>query len=305
MIKKRILPESNYSAIYVDGATVRIPIDWREEITELAWPEFYDVSFGTRCNSCACSAFCYTSATHKGGNYKNLVERIHSFFGPMTENQRPFQIAAGGGGEPTIHPEFIQAIKAFADLGIIPNYTTNGIHLSEEVLDATVEYCGGIAISLHEGNERFWRKSIDLVIKRGIKTNLHFIVSDEASVFRLHHLYHEFRDAVDYFVLLPQVPVGFASGENRVEVRYDLLAMWLENTYQNSDIAFGSQAYRFLLEHPEYQVSIYPPEIMSKYILLDGDVPSMYNNSFDMIPVPYSIKEGCKIGVAGSRLSAI
>lgn len=89
-MKKRILPDSNYSAIYVDGATIRIPIDSEQEITELRWPEFLDIGINSICYG-GCP-WCYTCATNNGVNFMNIVKKAKDFFGSMTENQRPFQV---------------------------------------------------------------------------------------------------------------------------------------------------------------------------------------------------------------------
>jgi sulfatase maturation enzyme AslB (radical SAM superfamily) len=277
-IKKRVLPESNYSAIYVDGSTIRIPLDPQKEITELQWPEFYDVGINTLCYG-ACP-YCYTCAISTGKNFENVPEKIQSFFGSMTENQRPFQVALGGSGEPTLHPDFYEICRCFYQLGITPNYTTNGMHLNKkDVLEATKEFCGGVAVTIHSHLEKHWRKAIDSLSSEKVRLNVHYVFSDEKSICQLDNLYYELRNRVEYFVLLPLMPVGFAKGAE--PVNYSALASWLKNVYSNQDIAFGSQAYEFLQKHLEYEVSLYPPEIMSKYLIMDDNM-NLYNNSFEM-----------------------
>jgi len=278
-VKKRELPESNYSAVYVDGSTIRIPIDPQKEITELEWPEFYDVGINSLCYG-SCS-YCYTCATNKGENFNKILDKTWEFFGSMTENNRPFQVALGGSGEPTLHPDLPQLLRLYNDLGIVPNYTTNGMHLDDCILDATVNYCGGVAVTIHNHLEKHWRRAIRELNEAKVRLNVHYVVSDEESIFKLHNLYHELRGEVEYFVLLPMMPVGFASGAD--PVNYHALGLWMENVYQNKDIAFGSQAYEFLKKHPEYGCSLYPPEIMSKYLVMDDNM-NIYNNSFDMKP---------------------
>lgn len=189
--------------------------------------------------------------------------------------------AIGGSGEPTIHPSFPEFCQALYELGITPNYTTNGMLLTDRVMEATVNYSGGVAISLHPHLERHWRRAINQLSEAKVRLNVHYIVSDEQSIMDLHRLYHELRGRVEYFVLLPMMPVGFAKDAS--PVNYHALGMWLENVYQNKDIAFGSQAYEFLKTKPHFGCSLYPPEIMSKYLIMDDDM-QLYNNSFDMKP---------------------
>ena len=44
--RKRDEPEANYSAVFFNGRTLRSPIDPSKPITELRFPEFYDLSPG-------------------------------------------------------------------------------------------------------------------------------------------------------------------------------------------------------------------------------------------------------------------
>ena len=84
MIKKRSFPESNYSAIYVNGGTLRMPIDTRKPIKELEWPEFYDVGINSLCyGNCP---YCYTCATSKGKNFINIIGKIKHFFVEHTDS---------------------------------------------------------------------------------------------------------------------------------------------------------------------------------------------------------------------------
>ncbi len=41
-----------------------------------------------------------------------------------------------GGGEPTSHPDFAELMKVSYDMGIVPNYTTNGMWVDS---DAKIE----------------------------------------------------------------------------------------------------------------------------------------------------------------------
>jgi len=107
----------------------------------------------------------------------------------MNLNERPYQVALGGSGEATAHPEFTAALQAFRELDIIPNYTTNGMHLSDPVLDATIEYCGGVAVSCHPHLERHWRDAIRKLCQLKIKLNLHVVVSDRESIQQLTALF--------------------------------------------------------------------------------------------------------------------
>ena len=187
------------------------------------------MSLGTKCNlECP---FCYTSALHNGKFYNNIVEKAKYFFGNMTENQKPFQIAIGSEGEPTIHPEFLDFIEAIYNMGIVPNYTTNGIKIVEEhkynalcdldpqilekpgtpLLDMTEKYCGGVAVSANTWNNNInetWRLAVELLSERDININIHYVIKDKKSVDEFVKIYNEYKDKVLYFVLLPLMDSG-------------------------------------------------------------------------------------------------
>lgn len=273
MIKTRTAPEHNYKAVFYNGKTLRLQLDPSKPITELVYPEFYDVAINSKCFG-ACS-YCYVEATHMGHNYKNVLEKIDGYFGTMNENQRPFQVAIGGAGEPTLHPEFKEVLKAFAELGILPNYTTNAMHLSDEVVDATVKYSGGVAITCHPHLEKHWRRGVETLA--GLtRLNLHVIIGDRDSVDKFFDIYEEYKDVVEYFVLLPYQAVGFAK---EINTAFDYLFERLGREVPKN-IAFGALFYEHLVDRPWINVSLYEPEIMSKY--LDMDNMTLHPSSFDI-----------------------
>lgn len=281
-IKKRIEKEANYSSVFFDGKTLRIPLNASKPITELKFPEFYDLSFGNKCVTGNCP-WCYAKGNPKGKHYSKIVEKINKYFGTMSENERPFQVAIGGEQEPLEHPEFWDAVKTLSEYGIVPNYTTNGVLFTQEVVEATKTMCGGIAITLHPHLEKYWRNAIEIALKNKIKTNIHFIVSDYHSIDRLIKIYKEYNGKVDYFVLLPYMNVGFAVNHHKT-IDYDKLEKWLDEVHNFANIAFGANFYKFLKPLKKWDVSLYPPEILSKYLIMDDDM-LLCNNSFEKIVV--------------------
>ena len=212
MIKVREFPESNYRSIYFNGKSIRIALDPSKPITELEYPEFYDVKITGFCKG-KCP-WCYMDSKETDEHYMNAVEKITSYFGPLTENQRPFQVAIGG-GEPTSHPFFEEILEAFHGLGITPNYTTNGMFAGGEndysIIQATKKYCGGVAVSCHPHLRKHWEKAAAFYNIAGVKLNFHLIISDRKSIDEFKEIYDEWKDKVEYFVLLPYGSLGRAS----------------------------------------------------------------------------------------------
>ncbi len=134
-------------------------------------PELLDISITNWCDlGCA---ICYRDATPQGyfmppEDFRMILEQAVSM--------DTCQIAIGG-GNPNAHPDFCEFLRmARSDYGIVPSYTTNGRQLNEDVLKATEKYCGAIAVSAHDSDEKTFA-----LIKRlcagGIKTNIHFVLT--------------------------------------------------------------------------------------------------------------------------------
>ena len=112
-------------------------------------------------------------------NYDNIVEKVLKYFGQMDSNQRPFQVAIGG-GEPTEHPLFVDLLKAFKELDIEPNYTTNGMFMRfddqsrENIINSTVKYCGGVAVSCHPHLKKYWETAAYRLAKEKNQTKFSY-----------------------------------------------------------------------------------------------------------------------------------
>lgn len=280
MIKTREFKEANYRAIYCNGKTMRIALDPTKPISELRYPEFYDVKLTNRCTG-ECP-WCYQNSTCDEKHTENIVEKLKQYFEPMSKNERPFQIAYGG-GEPTSHPEFTEILRVSHELGITPNYTTNGKWTVDEtgerqleILEATKKYSGGVAVSCHPHLTKYWERAAELYIANGVKLNFHVIISDKESIDYFKGIFDKWRDKIDYFVLLPYEAQGRAEPK-QLDWEY-LIATVPENA---KELAFGANFYPYLTENPSrFNVSLYEPEIMSGY--LDLSNMKLYKSSFNL-----------------------
>lgn len=131
-------------------------------------PELADISISNQCDR-GCS-FCYRDSIPEGD-----VMSLDTFKFLMDQLPYTFQLALGG-GEPTMHPNFIEILKESHVRGKVPNYTTNGIMLTSEIIEASKKYCGAVAVSWSEVAS----EAIGRFIAAGVKTNLHYVVSTDA-----------------------------------------------------------------------------------------------------------------------------
>ena len=286
-VKVRKFPEYNYHAVWTNLKTLRIGEGQAKELPADK-SEFYDVSLGTRCNL-GCD-FCYTSALRNGLDYTDVCEKAKWFFGNMLDNDKPFQIAIGSQGEPTLHPDFLNFLKTIYNLNIVPNYTTNGITIalesdySEKLLDYTSKYVGGVAVSANtwaENINMLWRNAISKLIYYGnTNINIHYIIRDKKSVDEFINIYNEYKNDILYFVLLPLMKSGRSSEQYQKEA-FDYL---LDKDFDFSKIAFGAHFYDLLKNQNKVKCWMYPPESFSKNLILD-DTIKITPSSFNLNPI--------------------
>lgn len=297
-MKTRIVPESNYKSIFLSsGKTIRMAIDPSKPVTELKYPEFYDIKLTNYCPKEASCQFCYQKSSHTEAHYENIVEKFRKLMDNTPEDHRFFQQAAGG-GEIVFHPEFHEYCKvSMEEYNVVPNYTTNGVWALtmedsdiNKVIETTKKYCGGVAVSAHPHLEKYWRKAIEFYIENGIRTNFHHIISDKESIDRFLNIFEEYKDKVDYFVLLPFKAVGRAKGMNE-ELDWEyFVEKFPKDKNDTAKIAFGANFYEYLLKGElDVPVSLYVPHILSKFLdMKDGNV---YPSSFETDKPLYNIFE--------------
>jgi hypothetical protein len=139
-------------------------------------PELLDISITDKCVM-GCS-YCYQDSTpDKAHAPKELVETVLKGF-----DQPPYQIAIGG-GEPTLHPDLPYILRKCRELGTVPNYTTAGDKLSTRVVEATNEFCGGVAMTFHafKGLDWFVEHYNRLRDRLRVQVNVHLIADKDVA----------------------------------------------------------------------------------------------------------------------------
>ena len=163
----------NYVFNPQNGFTVRYGDSIDEDPFVGPVPELADISINNVCDR-GCD-FCYKDSNMSGKTmsleeYTKVLENL-----PLT-----WQLALGG-GEPTMHPDFIEILRMTReDFDKVPNYTTNGTHLTDEIVAATKAYCGAVAVSYSDRDD-VWIKATKTFIEAGVKTNIHFVVSEKTA----------------------------------------------------------------------------------------------------------------------------
>lgn len=137
-------------------------------------PELADISISNYCTK-GCD-FCYKNSSSMGNimsldSYCKVLDALeHPIYGNV------FQVALGG-GEPLEHPQFREIISETIYRNIIPNFTTNGIHLNKDLALYCKEKVGAVAIST-DNMTNLNKRAINILLKAGIKTNIHYVLKN-------------------------------------------------------------------------------------------------------------------------------
>jgi hypothetical protein len=149
-----------------DGTKVRFAVG---AYTKASKPELVDIKLTDFCPA-GCS-FCYQASTLQGkhGSMENMelmIERLAA--------AKVFEVALGG-GEPTMHPDFVVILQKFRDAGIVPNFTTKFPAKVRQFWPEIGHLVGGFAYSAENAAQiRSAAKLMRMIPKE--KVNLHYVM---------------------------------------------------------------------------------------------------------------------------------
>lgn len=127
------------------GITFRWGKSFQENPSFAPWPELADISISNHCTK-GCD-YCYRNSEDN-----SMFMSLEDYEYILKELQHPkwgniFQVAIGG-GEPLEHPQLEQIIEATISRNIVPNLTTNGIHIDREYASYFKGKVGAVAFSV-------------------------------------------------------------------------------------------------------------------------------------------------------------
>lgn len=155
----------------------------KDENTDPSWcplgPEILDLEISI--NGCprvggASCKFCYKNNTDKPAT-NMTIDQFKTIVGKFPRNLS--QIALGITGVQT-NPDFKEMLRWLReDMGIIPNYTLSGADLNDDIFEATLKYCGRVAVSVYETDKSLCYNTIKRFNERSPNfCNMHLILSD-------------------------------------------------------------------------------------------------------------------------------
>lgn len=140
--------------------------------------------------------------------FNSIMEQIEDY---------TYQVALGGRGDVNKHEDFEGILKSCVEHGIIPNYTTSGLDLTEEEVALTKKYCGAVAVS--EYRNEYTRKAIKMFIDAGIKTNIHYVLGNNSIDEAIDKLKNNgFDKGINAVIFLLHKPVGLGTIDNVISI---------------------------------------------------------------------------------------
>ena len=144
--------DSGYWTIFnrTNGTKIRLSLDPNQATpTKASAPELVDIKITDYCPfNCA---YCYQASTLKG---KHASTQSLFNLADLLGDMKVFEVALGG-GEPTLHPDFLKILTKFRENGIVPNFTTKSLHWlkDDKYRNEILDVAGNFAYSCENKND--------------------------------------------------------------------------------------------------------------------------------------------------------
>ena len=201
------------------------------------YPSLLDVGIMGHCkNAHLCTVGCYQGKIiHPNMSLENFKSIIDQSKG------KTFEVALGGFGSPNEHPDFINIIKYAKENGVVPNYTTSGIELTDAQIDATKKWCGAVAVSWYK--QPYTYSAIQRFIDAGCKTNIHYVLGNDSIDEAIQHLEdNDFPEGINAVIFLMYKPVGCVKQNNVLQCNDPRVARFYELVDQKHPFKVGLDA---------------------------------------------------------------
>ena len=238
----RDIGEYHFRADAQTGLTMRWGKTLHEDPIWAPIPELADISISNHCSK-GCS-YCYRKSAKNNEfmtleQYERVLDALnHPKYGNV------FQVALGG-GEPLEHPEFVQIIEATLKREIVPNFTTNGMCLTEDVCKAIRGKVGAVALSITRVGE-LEREKAAMLSKYNIRTNVHYVLSAKnigEAIEIVSGKYNEVFEGVNAIIFLTYKPAGRGKMDGVMQSGPELERfVQLVNEYDNKGVKIGFDA---------------------------------------------------------------
>lgn len=123
------------------------------------------------------------------------------------------QFALGGRGDPDQHENFEEILKICRANNLVPNFTTSGYGMTEEIARICKKYCGAVAVSWYRSE--YTLRAIQMLLDAGVKTNIHYVLGKNSIDEAIERMKDgSFPKGVNAVIFLLHKPAGQGTGEN-------------------------------------------------------------------------------------------
>ena len=77
-------------------------------------------------------------------------------------------------GDSDQHEHFEEFLRISRENHLVPNFTTSGYGMTEEIAGFCKKYCGAVAVSWYRSE--YTLNAIKLLLDAGVKTNIHYVL---------------------------------------------------------------------------------------------------------------------------------
>jgi len=153
------------------GSTKEINPSWCEH-----GPSILDIEISSGYCKASCK-FCYKSNGNMHNSVDNMSLELFKSILDKTNKEILTQIAFGL-CDIDSNPDMWRIFEYCRSEGIVPNYTCNGLGITEEIAQKTKQYCGAVAVSIVNKEQSF--NAIKMFTDAGMtQCNIHFMLSQE------------------------------------------------------------------------------------------------------------------------------
>jgi len=224
---------------YIRTGIIKNGVDTGTDPFMASFPELLDVGIMGHCKH-GKSGLCIKSGVecYQDGLHSTLSNMsVENFLNIASQcSGKTFQFALGGCGDPDQHENFEEILKICEQYKIVPNFTTSGLGMTEELVKLCKKYCGAVAVSWYRSE--YTVRAIELLISAGVKTNIHYVLHKESIDEALNRLQsNSFPPGINAIIFLLHKPVGLGSAEKVISLNNQSFKNFIE--YVNStDFAY-------------------------------------------------------------------
>ncbi len=224
MIRKRV--DNNFMSIfntetgkYIRTGIIRNGKDTGADPFMASFPELLDVGIMGHCQH-GLSGLCRQSGVecYQSGDKDTQPNMpLEDFLEILRQcNKDTYQIALGGRGDPDMHENFEEILRACRQYDVVPNFTSSGYGFTKHKAELCKKYCGAVAISWYRSS--YTNKAIQMLLDAGVKTNIHYVLGRNTLREAISLLEGGFPEGINAVVFLLHKPVGSGSIGNVLTV---------------------------------------------------------------------------------------